>query len=205
MFLEPTGDGGIRPTLRLHLAHFRAAGVRAARFRRALSTSVANQALSSATNFGLAFALLRLLPEADYGLYTLGLSGCYLFGGIGNAVLLTQFVVYTARKGSGERSLYAARILCWVCLMGLGLMCLALVVSSLASSAHPSLAQHCSLAPVVSLAAATFLTKDYFVRQAYAAHTELRALAINAAVALAAADPGADVHADLRGLLRHNF
>src|SRR3954463_1609374 len=57
----------------------------AVQYRKALSTSLLNQALSSATNFALSFALVRILSTTDYGSYTIGIAVCYLYAGIGNS------------------------------------------------------------------------------------------------------------------------
>src|SRR5690242_17112757 len=79
--------------------------------RKALSTSVLNQALSSATNFALAFVLVRALSTADYGSYSIGTAVCYLCAGVGNALFLVQMVVHTPDKAPEDRFPYAVRIL----------------------------------------------------------------------------------------------
>src|SRR3954471_11983610 len=79
--------------------------------RKALSTSIANQALSSATNFALAFVLVRALSTSDYGIYSLGLAVCYLYAGVGNSLFLIQMVVHISDRAPEERLPYAVRIL----------------------------------------------------------------------------------------------
>jgi len=89
-----------------------------------VSTSVLNQAVSSATNFALALVPVRMLSAADYGSCCLGIAVCYLYAGLGNSMLLLQMVVHTPGKPQQERLPYAVRILVAVGLFAVGTLVL---------------------------------------------------------------------------------
>ena len=80
------------------------------KFRKALSVSVLNQAVSSGTNFVLGLYLVRVLTPANFGLYSIGFAIGIFFFGIGNSLFLTQMVVHTPGKSENDRMQYAANI-----------------------------------------------------------------------------------------------
>jgi O-antigen/teichoic acid export membrane protein len=151
--------------------------------RKALSTSVLNQAISSGTNFVLGFFLVRALPAAEFGLYGLGLAVCYLYSGVGNALFLTQMVVHAPERAEHERLPYAARMLATLAAFGATTLVLFALAIVSAGALIPTLAPYQGLATGVALASVSFLLKDYFVRHAYTARREARALAVNCGVA----------------------
>jgi O-antigen/teichoic acid export membrane protein len=154
-----------------------------ARHRRALSTSVLNQAISSATNFALAFVLVRILATAEYGTYSLGVAGCYLYSGVGNSLFLIQMVVHTPDRLPDDRLPYAVRLLVAVVLFSV----LTIVVVTIACLGIgllvPEAGRYMGLALAVTVASVCFLIKDYFVRQAYLVRAEGRALWITSSIA----------------------
>lgn len=149
--------------------------------RKALSTSVLNQGVTSATNFALQFFLVRALSPEDYGTYGLGLALCYLYSGVGNALFLTRMVVCTPEKPHGDRIPYAGRVLAAVAQFS----ALTLLLAAAATWPAHALGYEGSAGLILAVAAASvsFLLKDFFVRQAYTDRTEGRALAVNMSMA----------------------
>src|SRR4051812_7550408 len=176
----PTSSPGGRMGQRL-----RRAAAYVAAHRKALSTSLLNQAVSSATNFVLGFILVRVLSTADYGTYGVGLSICYLYSGFGNALFHTQMVVHAPDKAPHDRLPYAARML-WIvasfCAITLFLAAIGLRVGGQLVSLFRG---HLALGFAVAMASVGYLLKDFFIRQAYTARAETRALLITCAVAMA--------------------
>jgi len=155
--------------------------------RKALSASILSQVVSSGTNFTLALVLVRVLSEADYGSFCLGIAVCYLYAGVGNSMLLLQMVVHTPDKPHEERLPYAVRILVAVVLFAAGTVVLTALGSYLVSGLWPGANAQMTFAIAVATASGCYLVKDYFVREAFVARVEPRALAITCSVALSLA------------------
>lgn len=146
---------------------------------KALSISVLNQVVSSATNFLLGFYLVRVLSAEEFGLYGIGIAVSLLYVGSGNALFLTQMVVHTPDKQLGEREHYAARML-----MGVGAYSAAATVFVTATVLLGSIWSnwiwlHATLILSITAAAVSALFKAFIVRQAYTARVESRALMAN--------------------------
>jgi len=152
-----------------------------------VSTSVLNQAVSSATNFALALVLVRVLSAAAYGSYGLGIAVCYLYAGLGNSMLLLQMVVHTPDKPEEERLPYAVRIFVAVGMFAVGTLVLTALGAYTLNVLLPGVHGHATFAITVATASVCYFVKDYFVRQAYLVRAETRALAISCSIALSLA------------------
>jgi O-antigen/teichoic acid export membrane protein len=150
---------------------------------RALSTSALNQVVSSGANFALGLVLVRALSEGEYGTYGLGYAACYLFLGVGNALLLTQFVVRTADKEVGRRAVFAAEVLAAVGLLGVAAITTSVVGSFIAWSLFRVEASALAYLLAVVVASVASVAREYFVRQAYTDSFVGRALAVTGAAA----------------------
>lgn len=151
--------------------------------RRAVSTSVLNQGISSATNFALAFVLVRALSPADYGAYGLGIAVCYLYAGIGNSLFLIQMVVHTPERPPDDQVPFAVRTLCAVVLFALATLAMTGIGAWAAGALLASVRPYRGLAMAVAAASVCYVVKDFFVRQAYISRSESRALAVTLAIA----------------------
>jgi O-antigen/teichoic acid export membrane protein len=153
------------------------------RLGKALSVSVLNQGVSSATNFGVGLYLVRVLSPEEFGLWGIGFAICLFFGGVGNAMFLTQMVVLTPEKPESERPAFAARILALV-----SALCVAAAVVSAAgvaigSAFFPGFSQYESMGYATIAASVGYLLKEFFVRHAYNARREVWALEVHLALA----------------------
>lgn len=152
---------------------------------RALSISVLNQAVSSATNLLFGLYLVRQLTPAEFGIYGISFAVSLFVGGLGYALFLTQMTVNAPDKHPEDRKPYAARIFAaltlGVALLGVLIACAA-VVGSVWST---WLAEHTSLCLLTTMISIAYLLKDFFLRHAYVVHRESWALTINIAVAVA--------------------
>lgn len=150
---------------------------------KALSISVANQAVSSGTNFGMGVYLVRVLSPEDYGLYGIGFAISLFYAGIGNALFLLQMVVLAPNKTPEDRVPYAARIflavMCFTCLSFL-LVILIFIVGGFGSSLFVQYRQY---GIAVAAASSTYFVKEFFVRHAYNVRRERLALAIHLVLA----------------------
>lgn len=152
-------------------------------FTKAFSISAINQAVSSATNFLFALYLVRVFSPEEFGIYGIGMSICLFYTGIGNALFLTQMVVNSPDKPGEERLPYAVRVLVGVLLFS-GSTLFFIGVILLGSPIFPRLlAANGQLLMVVGASSVALLIKEFFVRQAYIANAESRALAINGTIA----------------------
>lgn len=151
---------------------------------KAISVSVLNQIVSSGTNFALGIYLVRVLPPEEFGLYGIGFAICLFFVGIGNALFLTQMVVHTPDRVPEDRLPYAARMLFSVAIFSALLLLIALLIFFVGREVSTVLERYANYGIAVSLAAATCLVKDFFVRHAYNQHRESWALAINLILAV---------------------
>jgi O-antigen/teichoic acid export membrane protein len=159
----------------------------AVQYRKALSTSLLNQALSSATNFALSFALVRILSTTDYGSYTIGIAVCYLYAGIGNSMFLIQMVVHTPDKAPSDRSPYAVRILVAVLLFSAATILVTILCLFAIGTSIPTLRSYAQFALCVTAASVSFTIKDYFTRHAYLVRSESRAFSVTATIAVSLA------------------
>jgi len=153
--------------------------IRAKSLGKALSISVANQVVSSGTNFGMGVYLVRVLSPEDYGLYGIGFAISLFYAGIGNALFLLQMVVLAPNKALEDRLPYAARIfltvLCFAFLSFL-LVILIFIIGGFGSSL---LVQYKQYGIGVAAASASYLVKEFYVRHAYNVRREGLALAIH--------------------------
>jgi O-antigen/teichoic acid export membrane protein len=150
---------------------------------RVLSLSVLNQIVISGMNFGAGLYLVRVLTTAEFGLYGIGFSIMLLYGGVGNAIFITQMVVNVPDKIEQDRLPYASRMLAassLFCMATLLVACILLPVSVLIFG---NLAEYVGYAFSIVAVAIGYLLKNFFVRHAYTAKNELLAFQINATVA----------------------
>lgn len=153
-------------------------------FGKALSISVINQAVVSSTNFLLGLYLVRVLSPKEFGFYGIGLTVVLLYLGVGNALFLTQMVVRIPDKTPDKRKKYAARML----------VATVIFATTTGSFAAGSLivwggwsawsSPYIYLIGAIAGAATGALLKEYFVRQAYSARREARALKTNISVSI---------------------
>lgn len=150
---------------------------------KALSVSALNQMVSSGTNFALGIYLARTLVPAEFGLYGIGFAISLFYGGIGNALFLTQMVIHTPDKAPEDRLPYAARMLILViAFCAVTAMVVALLL--IASSAFVEPASHyAGFTGSVIAASVTYLLKEFFVRHAYNVSREIWALKIHIVIA----------------------
>jgi len=151
---------------------------------KAISVSVLNQIVSSGTNFALGIYLVRVLPPEEFGLYGIGFAICLFFVGIGNALFLTQMVVNTPDRVPEDRLPYAARMFFSVVIFCALLLLVVLLIFFVGSEVSAVLEHYANYGIAVSLAAATYLAKDFFVRHAYNQRRESWVLAINLILAI---------------------
>ena len=150
----------------------------------ALSISVLNKVVSSGTNFGLGFYLVRVLTSTEFGLYGIGFAITLLYLGVGDALFLTQMVVHLPDKAQEDRVPYVARMLvilsafCLLSVMVAGL----LLVSC--SRLEQSLREHLSFSMAIMASSVAYLLKEFFVRYAYIARKEIWALVVNVSSAI---------------------
>ena len=147
---------------------------------RALSISVLNQLVSSGTNFLFGFYLIRVLTPTDFGLYGIGFAISLFFAGIGNALFLTQMVVYTPDKDPSGRLLYAAGIFILVVFFCIAVAFLVGVFFLITAGVFDD---YRNLAFAISAVATSYLLKEFFVRHAYNVRREIWAFLIHAVLA----------------------
>lgn len=162
-----------------------AAAQQITRLGQALSVSVLNQAVSSATNFALSIYLVRMLSPVDFGLYGIGFAASLFLYGFGHALFLTQMTVHLPDKALEEVPLYNARMLIAVLVVGLVTLGALIVVVHVWTVLFPSMAGYFNYCVAVTAAGVTYLLKDFFVRHAYNQRKEWWALLVNSAVACA--------------------
>lgn len=156
-------------------------------FSKSISISIITQAISSATNFLLGLYMVRVLSPKDFGIYGIGMSLCLLYTGFGNAMFLTQMVVNSPDKPIEDRLPYATRVLLVVLLFAAATLVLLCVTLLFGPFFLPWIAGKEHLAIAVGASSVALLIKEFFVRQAYIAASEPRALATNSAIAVTVA------------------
>lgn len=154
---------------------------------KALSVSVLNQAVSSATNFALGIYLVRMLSPAEFGLYGIGFAISLFYAGIGNALFLTQMVVHTPDKSPEDRLPYAGRMFVLVTVFCICTIVLLAAVLLLCGNKLDPISHHAGLATAITAASIAYLAKDFFVRHAYNVRRETWALSIHGVIAAAMA------------------
>ncbi len=147
---------------------------------RALSISVLNQLVSSSTNFLFGFYLIRVLSPVDFGLYGIGFAISLFYAGIGNALFLTQMVVFTPEKDPSGRLLYAARIFILVVLFCIAVASLVGMFFLITAGVFDD---YRNLAFAISAVSTSYLLKEFFVRHAYNTRREIWALLIHVVLA----------------------
>ncbi|MYM76016.1 hypothetical protein GTP56_28020 [Duganella sp. FT134W] len=146
--------------------------------RRALSLSLANQALASGGNFLLSLYLARQMALEQFGIYSMCYGACTLYVGIGNALLLTQMTVTSGARPQHLRDAFAGHTLCGVVALGGALLLLALPAAALMAAWHRPGAGAIAFAAV---SASMMLGCEFFVSHAYLRRREGGALQVNAA------------------------
>ena len=154
---------------------------------KAVSVSVFNQAVSSATNFALGIYLVRMLSPEEFGLYGIGFAISLLYSGMGNALFLTQMVIHTPDKPPEERLRYAGRMFILVTLFCVATVIVIAPLSLALGHIWGAFARYEQFLIAVTPASVTYLLKDFFVRHAYNSRRETWALFINSTVATAMA------------------
>lgn len=158
-------------------------GAPRARMSKALSVSLVTQVVGSITNFLLTLSFVRLMDADSFGIYGIGFAIVLLFSGAGNALFLTQMVVHLPDKA--EQSGYLGRMLLLVSGFAvIGVLAGGLLVILQAEFAWLGLGGG-QFILLTSLAAASYLLRDYFVRVFYNKRQELRTLAVTVVAFLA--------------------
>ncbi|WP_374240805.1 lipopolysaccharide biosynthesis protein [Zoogloea sp.] len=144
---------------------------------KAISFSLASQALSSGTTFVLSMYLLSVMSPEGFGLYNLAFAAILFLAGIGNALFLTQMVVLTPRKKVDEQKEYARRILsllvisCFFCsVIGGALGFFAFLLEFKVWG---------FLTGAIAIATAGYVLKDFYIRYAYINEREIWVFLIN--------------------------
>lgn len=148
-----------------------------------LSVSVLNQVVSSGTNFALGIYLVRTLTPAEFGLYGIGFTISLFYMGIGNALFLTQMVVYAPDKMPDDRLPYAGRMFLLLTLFCVATVLFFVPILLMVSTVWESAARYAEFASAITAASITYLLKEFFVRHAYNVRQEAWALAIHVAIA----------------------
>ena len=174
----------IKPTLAILWSALRAHLPQDRLLAKAISISVLNQMISSATNFALGLYLVRMLQPAEFGLYSISFAICLFYSGIGNALFLTQMVVHTPDKMLEDRMAYAMRMLILVAIFCVSTVLISALIVLVGRELWSPIAEHTSLGIAIAAASAAYLLKDFFIRHAYNKQKESWALTINSVVAL---------------------
>jgi O-antigen/teichoic acid export membrane protein len=146
----------------------------------AISFSLLNQVISSGTGFLLTVYLARALSPEDFGRFGIALASVFLFGGIGNALFLTQMVVNVPDKSPDDRLPYAGRVLIFILLLcGIFIIVLMsfLFLSNLKFIAL--LADQRYYFFVTGIASSAYLLNSFFVRHSYVVRMERWVLIMN--------------------------
>lgn len=154
------------------------------RFAPRLGISMLNQVVSSGANFALGLYLVRVLAPDEFGLFGICMALCLLYAGFGNALLLTQMVVHLPEKQANDRPRYAATVLALLGAFCFATIVIAVLLHSLTGLLESSIDGGRSLILATTAAAVANLLKNYFIRLAYSASEEHKALAVNVAWAL---------------------
>ena len=157
------------------------------RLGKALSISVINQAISSGTNFALGVYLVRILTQADFGLYSIGFAISLFYAGIGNALFLTQMVVNVPDKPPAQQIGYVASMGMADAVFCVLTFVTVLLTMPLAGAFAPSLEQYVQFGIAVAAASTAYHFKDLFTRYAYTARKEIWVLKVNLVIASALA------------------
>jgi O-antigen/teichoic acid export membrane protein len=136
---------------------------------------VANQVVTSGTNFLLGIFMLRALPFAEFGRYGTLYSLCLIASGLVIAFFLEQMTVLFPDHERDAQS-FPGAVLTMLLLLGFCLCGLALALLAVPT-----------LRPIAAALAftAAFGLKEFFVRAAYALRREPAALRLNAVMAAA--------------------
>ena len=150
--------------------------------------SLGNQVTSSATSFVLTLYLVHTLAPSEFGLFGIGIAVILFYGGVGNALFLTQMVVHTPDKPPEDRPTFARQMFllviafCGATILAAGTLMIAL------SFLWPAANHHLGYGLVVLIAAVVYLLKEFLIRHSYVVRREDWALTLNlgnaAAIAL---------------------
>lgn len=145
---------------------------------KATSVAVANQFVTSGTNFLLGVYLLRELSLAEFGLYGTIFSASMLVAGLVNALILGQMVILYPDYDDIGRLPFLSSIM--TIIHGMCGASVAVTAFLLASfGPEPGI----FVAPLAL--AGAFVLKEFYARLAYVLGYEVRALRVNAAMAVA--------------------
>ncbi|EGV29999.1 polysaccharide biosynthesis protein [Thiorhodococcus drewsii AZ1] len=151
----------------------------------AISFSFANQFVSSGTNFMLTIYLVRALSADEFGRFSVGFAAVLFFGGIGNALFLTQMVVNTPDKAQDDRLAYAARVMFSVVIFcGVLLLSFSIIIVFSDEFGLDWVAQKRAYLFACAIASAAYLINNFFIRHAYIVRLEKRAFVMNVGVAV---------------------
>lgn len=155
------------------------------RFRKTVCVSVANQSISSGTNFAIGVYLATTFRSSEFGLYGIGFAAALLYAGVANALVITQMVVHLPEQPEAGRASYATRML--ILLSALSSMAAMAMLAVFIIMSRLGLEDYwLPLLTCTTVAAICHVFKDFFVRYAYSRRREGGALLVNASVAVAA-------------------
>jgi O-antigen/teichoic acid export membrane protein len=144
-----------------------------------LIISLLNQVVSSGGNFLIGVYLARTLSLADFGMYGISNGICQLYIGVGNALLLVQMMVNMPDKTEADKDAYASRMLLGVLIMGAVTLVLVTSVAIITILMQPNWQRFSGIIISITLAAVSFLAKDFFISYAYIRRRESLALSVS--------------------------
>lgn len=156
-------------------------------WRMPLVVSLANQAVSSGGNFILGIYLARCMPIGEFGIYGMCYSACLLYGGIGNALILTRINVALPCLPPAEQRTRAGLLLLLLLILDALLLAAALALMPALQWLPAAWQTMLYTLPVAALTAALMLCGEFFIAYAYLRRREHQALAQNATTMLALA------------------
>lgn len=151
---------------------------------KALLISLANQVISSGTNFVLSIFLVRMLSPLEFGLYGIGIAVSLFYAGIGNALFLIQMVVIYPDKQVEERPFYIGRMFIAIIIFSLLTIILFYLSFFIGGSFLPKITAIREVSIATLAASLAYLFKDFFVRYSYILRKESFALVMNLLVAI---------------------
>jgi len=152
---------------------------------KAATVSLANQVVSSGTNFAIVLYLVRVMDKADFGVYSLGFAMMLLLAGLVSSSISVQYVVNLPDQHQGERACYAVHHANAVSLLGAALVAIAALLMALPDSIAPGFSAVKPVAMTLAIASALYSLRDFLVRVAYSAKREDHVLFSSITIAVA--------------------
>ena len=152
-----------------------------------LFISFVSQMVSSLTNFGIVFCLVRLMNKTEFGQYGLGFALMLLISGLVCASIAVQFVVNLPDQPKEYRAAYALHHTAAVGVVSLILIVLAFALQTGTRKYYPHGNATFILILPVTVASGFYTLRDLLMRFAFSERRESLVLASNVVVAIATA------------------